>query len=429
MNNKYLLLLLNNRRAIYQNQLLKSIINYTTFNLINAIIPFLLLPILTNYLSPSQYGLIDLFMNFSFILMPIVGLNVNASVVRFYFDLNKEDFGDFLITIISFSLGFGLMVLFISYFINGIAQNYFKLPDNFLFLCIIYALSSQICEILLSFWRAEDEPSKYGVFRIVKTLMDIGISLLLIIKFQYNWEGRIFPMVIVSVLFAIFVIIYFSIKYSRRRLFKLNRKFLLESIKFSAPLILHTMGGYIITFSDRLIVAYQLNLDELGIYAVGSQIGMILSFIITSFNQAWLPYFFKTLNNGNEKAKIKLQQKIWAFIIFISIIAVLIYLILPFIYKFFINKNYNINYIIILWILIGYIFNGMYKMFVNYLFYYKKTNLLMLFTPIAALLNIIFVFILVNKIGIEGAAIGTMISYIVLFLLVFIYYNRNLKYR
>ncbi len=60
-----------------------------------------------------------------------------------------------------------------------------------------------------------------------------------------------------------------------------------SALNYSLPLILHSIGSYIISFSDRFIILYYLDVKQVGIYAVAYQIGMIMSFINNSFNQAW----------------------------------------------------------------------------------------------------------------------------------------------
>jgi O-antigen/teichoic acid export membrane protein len=66
-------------------------------------------------------------------------------------------------------------------------------------------------------------------------------------------------------------------------------------------------------------------------------------------------------------------------------------------------------------------FNGMYKMVVNYLFYIDKTLIVGIVTIISALLNIALNLILIDFYGLKGAAIATLITLLFQFISVFVF--------
>ena len=76
-------------KKIFNSNLLKSSLIYSFFGLLSTAVPFLLLPMLTSYLSPEEYLYVDLFTNFFQILAAVIGINVFVSVSRFYIDKNK----------------------------------------------------------------------------------------------------------------------------------------------------------------------------------------------------------------------------------------------------------------------------------------------------------------------------------------------------
>ncbi|MDA9882108.1 hypothetical protein N9C33_04855, partial [Crocinitomicaceae bacterium] len=60
--------------------IVKSMGIYTISNVLNASIPFLLLPVLTRYLDPSDYGVLSNFNAIANFMVPLVGINLMASV-------------------------------------------------------------------------------------------------------------------------------------------------------------------------------------------------------------------------------------------------------------------------------------------------------------------------------------------------------------
>ena len=68
----------------------KSSIIYVFANIINASVPFIILPILTYYLSPSDYGILTIFVSIIAILVSIVCFNTDAYIQRKLFDSPSE---------------------------------------------------------------------------------------------------------------------------------------------------------------------------------------------------------------------------------------------------------------------------------------------------------------------------------------------------
>lgn len=408
---------------LLKNRLIKNIGVYTLLNLLNSLIPFLLLPILTKYLSTYDYGVVDMFINLNFILLPLLGLNIGSSVIRFYF-LDNIDFNKTIHVIISYILLFGVISIIIIFIFQILDFDFFKgnVPKGILLSSAIYVVFSQLVEVLLSTWRAEEKAYSYGFFRIVKTALDLGLSLYCIMILKLGWEGRVYPILFVSIFLGITSLIIIKKK------FKLNIDFDSKTIKviliYALPLIFHSLGGYLISFSDRFLILYFLDTESVGVYSVAYQIGMIMSFINNSFNQAYLPFLFSKLKDVNIKTLEKLKKINSYYFLFMLVLSFLIYLLVPVIYKTLIDKDFHVSSDVVLWVLLGYAFNGMYKIIGNFLFYYQKTKSIAYITVFSALVNVAFCLILIPRFGILGASISTAIAFAIMFLLVYVKYKK-----
>lgn len=406
---------------ILKGKLFKNLGIYTIVNFINSSIPFLLLPFLTNYLSTAEYAVVDIFNTLGFIFIPIIGLNIVSSILRFYYD--DVQFNLFISTIVTFLLISGgsiilLVLILLNYLPYAILGD--GIPNVIILFALVYALCSQIIESILSLLRAQEKPIFYGAIKIFKTAIDLSFSLYLIAVLSMGWEGRVYAMLGGGAIFAVFSLVYLF-KYFEIKLV-LDSKYLKMAFAYSLPLILHSLGGYVISFSDRFIILQYLGKDQVGLYAVAYQVGMIMSFANNSFNQAWTPYLFKRLKSNNDIIGRQLNMFNYGYFIFMILLALLLYVCTPIIYKLFINDNFVVDYNIILWVLIGYALNGMYKILVNYLFYFKRTSKLAIITVLSAISNIGFCIWLVPKIGILGASISTTVAFFIMFALVYIDY-------
>jgi len=419
--------------SIFRGKVFKNIGLYSLLNLLNASIPFILLPIFTQNLSKESYGIIDLFTNLNYIFVPIIGLNIGSSVIRFYYDKEKIDFSKFISSILLFLAVFGILIICISFITISFFPNIGSstgLPNQVIYLSIAFALFSQICEILLYFLRAEEKPIQFGFFRVTKSLLDLGIAAYLIVFINFDWEARVYTSVIVACVFSIIAVYILARKLNLNLEFDFN--YLKMGLAYSSPLIFHSLGGYIISFSDRFIILHFLGLEEVGLYAVAYQIGMVMSFISNSFNQAWTPFLFSKLKEGKRKTINELHRINFIYFLIMIVLAFIIYLFVPIIYDLFIGEAFAVSPMIVFWVLLGYAFNGMYKMLVNYMFYFKMTSHLASITIFAAVVNVAICYYLVPIYGILGAAISTTLSFLIMFILVFIVYfkiNKSLKKR
>lgn len=407
------------------NKLLKSKIVqnigfYTILNLLNSAIPFLLLPFLTNTLSKEQYGIIDLFNNTSFILLPIVGLNIASCVIRFYYDKGIE-ISKLLSTAINFTFIFGISLFILTIILN----SFISVPENYftLFVCsLLYATFSQISEILLSYYRAIEKPKFYGLFRVSKTFLDFGLTVFILLYVFVGWESRVFTATVVAVLFSIIAVCILQSRHLYS--FTLDKEYLKKGILYSSPLIIHSISNYLMSYSDRYFILHFYDIGYVGMYSVAYQIGLVMSFVGNSFNQAYTPFLFQKLSDFNAGTKTLLNKINLYYIIFTVITVVCIYLSLPLIYKYLIGKEFLVDYNIVLIILLSYGTSNIYKLYVNYLFYYKMTTKISVITFISCVINIILCYFLIQKYGLIGAAFATLASFVFQFLFVFLEYKK-----
>lgn len=400
--------------------LLKNISGFAFFNVLNSAIPFLLLPVLTAYLSPEHYGVVDIFYNTTLIITPFIGLCIVQSIGRFYFE--KIVLSKFVSTVLVVLLSTGLIITALSLVFNIVFEDYlleYDIPPYLIFLAFLYTLFTQISEILLALWRVSYKVAHFGVFRVSKTALDLGLSVFLIASLGYGWEGRIYPQVVVAFVFSC-IALYLLYKLGYLHNLKADKDYKKQALSYSIPLIFHTFGGYVINFSDRFFILIMLGMSDVGVYSVAYQIGMVMSLIQNSFNQAWVPFFFQKLNENTQGSKRKIVQITYLYFAFLIIITAVIYFMIPLIYRYFIDESYLEGASLIIWVLLGFLFNGIYKMLVNFLFYDKKTRLVAVLSLSSALLNVVLNYVLIKINGITGAAQATMLTFL-FFLLVILF--------
>ena len=396
---------------------------YTISNLLNAAVPFLLLPVLTNYLTPAEYGIVAMFQVLMNGLLPFTGFSLDGAISRQYFDREKTDFSGYVtnslyVLLVSTAI---VAVLFIAS--GEIVERYSDFPKEWLWSIVLFAFSQKLAEVLLSIWRVQNKAIRFGVFRILRTGLDMGLSIYFVIVLKRSWEGRIEGQVVAVSFFAIMALYYlYREGYVKKGI---SKEYIMSVLSFGVPLIPHVLGAIIITYSDRLFITNMVGLSEMGLYAVGYQIGMVISLFQNSFNQAWQPWLFAKIKKDEESEKRTIVKYTYLFSIVILFMAFCLSVIAPYLIKYMTGAEYQGATPFIVWIAFGFAFNGIYKMFVNYLFYFRKTVLIGIITFSTAILNLVLNYFLILKNGSIGSAQASAISFLIQMIVIWYFSSRT----
>ena len=257
---------------------------------------------------------------------------------------------------------------------------------------------------------------KFGSYSVIKTIFELGISILLVVYIGMNFEGRIYGILVTGILFSI-VSIYIL---KRENLFKGSpkKKFQKEALNFGLPLIPHAIGAIIINLSDRIFISKMVSIDELGIYNIGYTVGSIILIIDLAFNQAWSPHFYQQLKEGEKVNKQRIVKQSFLYILVLLIILMLLTIAAPILYRYFIHDSFSSSIEYVFWIGLGYVFLGCYKLFAGYIFYLKQTKILGALSVLNVALNLFLNYQLIKLYGALGAAYATAISFSILFIIV-----------
>ena len=403
---------------IKNNRIIISAGIYTLTSIINSAIPFLLLPILTRFLTPSDYGMISMFGILVNVISPFTGLSVHGAIGRIYYDRQKIDIQEYITNCIYILITSSVLVSICFYVFSDFISKVSSIPIRFLWIVVLLSFCQFITLIVLTLWQVEIKPIQYGFYQILQTLLNLLLSIVFIVIIGWNWEGRIYAQLITSIVFLfIGILILLKNKWLK---YSVNFSYIKNALSFGIPLIPHALGGIIMTMTDRFFITNMISIEATGVYTVGYQIGMIINILATSFNQAYVPWLYSKLKDGIEETKLKVVKLTYSYFIIIIIVASCLSIIAPKFLKYFIGGGFSGYSKYIVWISLGYAFNGMYLMVTNYIFYVQKTYILAWITFFSAILNIVLNYFFINMNGAVGAAQATTIIYFINFILTWI---------
>ena len=404
-------------KRIKNSLFLKNTFIYTFLQIFNKGVSFLLLPILTYYLSPIDYGIISNFNVLLGVFAIFISISVPGAITINFFKLRNNEQ-------IAYYLGNSFIVLFINFIVVCSLVFFFKKLNmiNIKFtyfwisIILITAFFEILSQIFLIIFRNLEKAKIFAIFEISKTLLNIFITLILVIYFNLHWVGRVSGIIFANILFGV-ISLYILYKINFFKI-KIMKKYIIDIYKFGLSLLPHNIALWLRTSIDIILITNLINVSSAGIYSFGYTFGAMIGIIAHSFNNAFVPYLYKKLEEKNFNENLKIIKITYLYFILILIFAILYSLLLYFSFPYFINSNFLESRNIIIWIALAYAFNGMYLMVVNYIFYEKKTFYISVTTIIMSLLQVLISYLFIKEFGIIGAAYANVIVYLFTFLII-----------
>lgn len=390
-------------------------------NFIVSMRALILIPILTKILGVAEYGIwSQMIVTVSFIA-PLAILGIVSGMGRYLAsekdrDAIREGFYSTFYSIILINSALGLMIYIFAPNISdmifgGTALNIIKIMA---FIILFEGLN----QLLINFFRIFERIKKYSFFTIAQTLAEIAFISYSIFQ-GYGIKGAVFSLlcvkIIISVLMFATVISEIGILVNPR--FSEIRSYL----QFGLPLVPSSLFVWIVNSSDRYVIGYFMGIESVGIYSAAYGIGSVIIMFLAPITFI-LPYtLYKSYDEGKlDDVKLYLEYSLKYFLI-VSIPAVVgltilskqILMILT--TKEFIAIGSQVIPVISLSILLY----GVIGIVSQILAVSKNTRKLAEVWIAAGILNFVLNILFVPKIGIIGAAIATLITF--MFALVIMY--------
>ena len=400
---------MNQKKELVKNTIIISIGKFST-----KIVSFLLLPLYTAILVPAEKGQVDLLNRISLFLIPIITLQMDEALFRFLIDAKTDDdktnvFSQLVIFSLISSFLWSILI-----FIFGNILNYEY--TNWL---IIYCLASFIYTVVNGFLRGEGNFKMYSLLAFVNSLINILLNILFLAVLKIGLIGMFLSYIIASISTGIFGFIYLK-AYKLIKL-RLDKNKMRDMIRYSLPLVPSSISWSIITLTDSLMITTNLGSSMNGIYSTSNTFPTIMNTVYGFFNTSWRESASRAMD---DEKKNEFYASVYLTIRrFLMGVSLLIVGILPFIYNILINERYSEGYIYIPLMVLSVYCSNLASFSSGIFSAYKDTKILAPTTFVAAIINLVFNFLLINKLGLFAPILGTLISYIV----INIYRNHKLK--
>lgn len=400
---------------MYIPNILKKTSVYVFFNVLSSAIPFVLLPILTRYLSPDSYGRMAMFNLLVMFLIPLMRFEMQEALKREYVD-HKNDFSTYLSTATIFPI-IMLMLLLVVWCISLFyIDSLFGLSSFWLCMILLVTFGKVQWGNFISLMQIQDRAFLCGSWGLGMTIFTFVVTIYLVVVKGFDWQGRLWPEFLIH-----FVILMPMTLYMYKRMFVMPWKFDIKKFKemlsFSLPLVPVAMGAYIMMTADRIFLINMEGLEIVGLYSVAVQISAIIALLVSSFRPSWEVWVYRNLGDISVAGMRKTVIAIYGYAVFLLLVVFGVLFVLPHILPLLIGHDFLQSDIYMPWLVMAGFMFGLYTWMAPFMLYIKKTKILNYITLFIAILNCVLNYILIDKFGSVGAAQATFVSYSIGFIL------------
>ncbi len=386
---------------------------YSFGNILSRIVGFLMIPLYTHYLTPSDYGTIELLDLTSYVIGMIIGAGMGAAILRFYYEFRDQTQKNQVIsTALIFLVPVNLLVLVVLfYFSRQVSLLVFDTDKYSSYLELVFVSLSlgALYQLSMSYVRAKQQSLRYTVFSLLQLALGLSLNIYLIAKLHMGVWGVLYSSVITNAVMVVFLLsmTIFEVKLS----FSFGK--LKQMLKYGVPLIPASIGMFVLTFADRFFLQKYATLSVVGTYALGYKLGMVINALLVSpFLLFWSAYMYEVAEKQNAKELFARIQEYFAFVLLF--VALGVSLLANDVVKILSPPQYWEASRIVPIIALSYVFLGFQYFFQVGINLTKKTKFRALAVGGSALLNLILNYLLIPSYAALGAALATLFSFMVM---------------
>lgn len=247
----------------------------------SKLLVFLLMPLYTALLSPSQYGTAELITGTANLIMPFACVGITSGIFRFAAEKGTDREGVFSSGMVLLGAGLCGTVL-----LGAVALCIGAAWRTEILLVVLYVLAADLQAVCAQYVRAVDRTRLFAVQGILNTLVTVGFNILFLMAFDLGVTGYVLSTVVGNLLTTAFLVVSAGL-WRVFRLSRVSRTAMRELFRFSLPMVPTTICWLITDLSDRYLVSWFCGEAVNGVYSAAYKIPTIVNLVSGIFMQAW----------------------------------------------------------------------------------------------------------------------------------------------
>jgi len=381
---------------------------YFIGNIGSKVISVLIVSFYSFMLTPGEFGKIDVVQTTIALILPFVTLCIHEAILRFCI---KSDYSESQI------LSNGVAILCLSVF--GcvplcILLNAFHVITGNVFLIILLVVFEGFNTLLNQYCRGINKVKLFAAAGIVLTFVMAAASVVFLKCLSLGISGY-FLSIIVGYAVSIAILSIGTKIFGKIDIRAVDKKLLRLMIKYSVPLIPNSIMWWLMNAADKYVILLLLGPDANGLYAIAGKIPMLLSTLTTVFMQAWQISAISESDSGDKNDFYSIIFNGLSF--FLLLIVSVIFTVLKPVLSVMISPSYTDVWKYVPFLLLSSVFSCFSAFLGTNYSAMAKTGGALKTTLVGGVLNVILNFVFISFAGLNGAAIATAISFLVVWIM------------
>jgi O-antigen/teichoic acid export membrane protein len=272
---------------------------YTASSVISKLLAVVLLPLYTRYLTPADYGAAEVMLAAVIAISIVIRFGVIEALLRYYY-LADERPDEVVRT--GFALVFWtttVAALVALPFAGPISELLLDEPDAGLARIAIFGLwIFTLFEYLATLLRIDERAQAYFVFNMAGVLMAIPLTVWLVVVEDQGAAGLIGAVYLATVPMVAWLVVT-----QRHRLGLIpDWGVLRRMLRFGLPTMPAELSLYSLNFIDRIIIVRLAGLAEAGLYALAIKFAQGINVLVRGFQLAWPPLAYSIRDDDEARA-------------------------------------------------------------------------------------------------------------------------------
>lgn len=390
-------------------------------------INFFLLPLYTSYLTPTMLGVSDTITTFTGLLFPLFVMGLDSAYSAFYFDSRDLDRDKKIYnTIRLLMLIVSIIPIIACLFSKQISVVLFHHSDNWLVIVIsLISVSINLWYLPLTLeLRMKNRMTIFSVITVVSSLLMILFNVIFVTMLKLGIYALILTTAIVY--FVQFILLLICIRQKFETKF-IDKNLIKKIYKFALPLVPMAIVTWILNLSDRYVLLYFHGEGAVGLYGIGSRLITVINMFISGVTTAYTTFAYSNVENKDAKKQYAMVLNI-LYVVLIGVCFILSMFAVEVTQLATAAENgYQNAYEPIRDMMFAQVIYAISTITSYGIFFAKKTHLSLISTSVAAVVNLVLNIMFVPKYGIVAAAATTLIGYVIMFGMNYVFAQKYYK--
>lgn len=382
---------------------------YAFANSIEALVPFLLAPILTRMLDPTGYGVWVLFVTYATFMRPVVGLTTQDAIRMRFYEFDQDKLDRFTHTALFVMAILAIIVSVITLLLSEIVAEAIKFPRDWLVSIVIAALLYEMFYTVLALQQFHNNRKAFLVTQATQAML----SMVFIVAFLlagWDWRGVVIGRML-SMAIAIFVALR-SLGFTLPKLLRIPERSYYRNIA-SFGVVYWPAGAVImaVATTDKVVAAHYLGVEASAMYGVAALFASAFWMVNYSFVMAWTPWLFRKLKLAEQDGLQEVVSVSLAYFVLSAVAATAFYFVAVLVAPVLLGAAFHSAIGLLPYTMLAIMLQGHFMHNLKFLHFDGRIELMSVLSALTIGLNLWLSILWAKQMGISGIILATAVSF------------------